>query len=350
MADEALSGSPQENLPALRGAVLVTGGAGFIGSHVVAHFAERGVPVRVFDLPGVATDHLTRNGVELVAGDVRNLTEVRQAIAGCCAVIHLAGNPNLYCARPAEFDEVNHQGTRVMLAAAKEAGVERMIHVSTESIVAPLDPGAIADEETQLPLAAMAGPYLRSKWLAEEAARTAIAEGAPVIIARPSIPVGPGDRGQGPLMRLIRRFGEGGVSGYLPGTLDLVDVRDLAAGFYAVATRGIVGQTYLLSGETITYEQFFERLAEIFGRPAPRWRVPYAAALAYAYAQEFVSRNITGTTPLVSITGVRLTRRSFRFDSRRTCRELDLQVRPCTDALRETAAWLRDPSLDLPKD
>ena len=226
-----------------------------------------------------------------------------------------------------------------MLEAAKTAGVERIIHVSTESIAAPLDPGAMADEETRLPLSAMAGPYLRSKWLAEEAARRAIAEGAPVIIVRPSIPIGRGAHSEGPLMRLIRHFGEAGLSGYLSGTLDLVDVRDLAAGLYAVAARGIVGRTYLLTGETFTYEQFFETLAEVFGRPAPRWRVPYPAALAYAYAQEFVSRHLTGTTPLVSVAGVRLTRRSFRFDSTRTCRELDLQARACIDALRETAAW-----------
>jgi dihydroflavonol-4-reductase len=324
----------------LRGPVLVTGGAGFIGSHVVAYFAQRGVFVRVFDLPAAPTDHLPKDGVELIAGDVRNPAEVRRAVAGCRGVIHLAGNPNLFSTYPAEFDEVNHHGTRIILAAAKEAGVERTIHVSTAAIVAPLERDAIADEESWLPFVAMVGPYLRSKWLAEEAAREAIANGAAAIIVRPSVPVGPGDRGEGPLMRLIRHFAEGRVSGYLPGTLNLIDVRELAAGFYAVYARGIVGRTYLLTGETFTYAQFFQTLAEISGRPAPRWRVPYSVALAYAYAQEFVSGRLTGTTPLVNTTGVRLTRRSFRFDSTRTCTELGLRVHPCTDALREAVAWL----------
>ncbi len=220
-------------------------------------------------MPGVATAHLPREGVELVAGDIRNPAEVRRAVAGCCAVIHLAGNPDLFCPRAAEFEEVNHQGTRTVLAAAKEAGVERTIHVSTESIAAPLAAGAISDEDTRLSLAEMPGPYLRSKWLAEEAAREAIAAGAPVIIARPSIPVGPGDRRGGPIMRLISHFREEGISAYLPGTLDLVDVRCLATGFYAVATQGIPGRTYLLNGETPTYQEFFARLATIFAVTSP---------------------------------------------------------------------------------
>lgn len=325
----------------LRGPILVTGGAGFIGAHIIAHLNQRGVPVRVFDLPGVSTNHLPKHGVELRAGDVRNLEEVERAATGCPVVIHLAGNPNLFCPRPAEFDEVNHHGTRVVLAAGQKARVERIIHVSTEAIAAPLNPGAISNETTWLPLAEMAGPYLRSKWLAEEAAREAIADGAPVIIVRPSVPVGPGDPHLGPIMRLIRQFGEEGLSAYLPGTLDLVDVRDLAAGFYAVAARGIPGRTYLLTGETLTYQQFFERLAMIFGRPAPRWRIPYLVALAYACVQELASRYLTRTTPLASVTGVRLTRRSFRFDSTQTCRELDLQLHPCADALRDAVAWLQ---------
>ena len=187
----------------------------------------------------------------------------------------------------------------------------------------------------------MAGPYLRSKWQAEQAAVEAIGRGVPVIIARPSIPVGPGDRRLGPLSHAICQFAAGRIGAVVAGVLDVADVRDLAEGIVAAARRGAIGRRYLLTGQPVTYMEFFTALAPLVGRPPPRRVVPYPLALAFAHVNEWVCRHWTGSRPLASVTGVRLTRRSFHFNSRRTRCELGLVSRPFRAALSDAVAWFR---------
>ena len=156
------------------GKVLVTGGAGFIGSHLVEHLVAEKQAVRVLEKPGVATSHLPETEIEIVFADLRDAEAVEEAVAGCDVVLHLAANPNLWARDPDEFEQVNHQGTRRVLAAARAAGARRVVHVSTESILAPPGHKGVITEQTRTTLDDMIGPYSRSKWLAEQAAREAI--------------------------------------------------------------------------------------------------------------------------------------------------------------------------------
>jgi dihydroflavonol-4-reductase len=319
----------------------VTGGGGFIGSHVVRRIVRQGLPVRVFDLPHARLSHLPKRRVELVRGDVRDPRALSRAAAGCGMILHLAANPNLYAARAAEFEEINHQGTLHVLRAAQERDVGRVVHVSTESILASPDMRAVVREDAARSYAQMFGPYLRSKWLAEEAARAAARQGAPVIIVNPAVPVGPGDLRRGPLTRLICQFARGQIRGYLPGTINLIDVRDAADGLWTAACRGRIGERYLLSGHNLTFREFFELLAGATGVPAPTWRVPYALALAGAWVEEQYCRWFSRREPMATVAGVRLTRRSFQFDSRRTRAELGLSLRPLLESLCDAIGWLQ---------
>lgn len=324
------------------GPVLVTGGAGFIGTHLVRRLDALGYGVRVLELPGVVTSHLPR-GVEVIRGSITEPAQIAPAVAGCAAVAHVAGDPNLYAADADRFEQVNHQGTRHVLAAAASAGVRRVLHVSTESILADADPDATVDESAQPSLSAMHGAYLKSKWRAEAAARAAADAGQPVMIVNPSIPVGPGDRTGGPLTRLIRQFAAGRIRAYLPGTINVIDVRDLAVGLASALERGAAGSRYLIAGHNLTYRAFFEALAAVCDRPAPRWTVPYPLALAFAHLEEAWCRWISGATPMATVTGVRLTRRSFRFDASASHAQLGWPRRPLTESLRDALACV-DPA------
>ncbi len=323
------------------GPVLLTGGAGYIGSALVDRLHHEGFDVRVLELPAVGIDHLPR-GVRVCRGDIRRPGDVARAMAGCAAVVHLAGNPNLYDPDPTSFEVVNHQGTRHVLHAAAQAGVRRIIHCSTESILASPDADAIVTEQTRWPLEAMFGAYLRSKWRAEQAALDAAAEGLPVVIVNPSVPIGPGDRGEGPLSRLIVQLVNGRIRGLLPGTINVIDVRDLAIAMARALTHGRIGERYLLSGHNLTYRQLFDAVAAVSGRPAPTWEVPYAMALAFACVEEWWCRSVTGRTPLATVTGVRLTRRSFRFDAAQSRAALAWPLRPLRESVRDALAWLVD--------
>lgn len=319
--------------------VLITGGAGFIGSHLTRQLVEQGVTVRVFELPGVPTAHLPTSAIERVTGDVANRADVRRAVAGCRTVLHLAANPNLWAKDPGVFDRINHHGARAVFDEALRAGAERVVHVSTESVLASPERRAVIDERLWLDYHDMPGPYCRSKWLAESYALELAAGGAPVVIASPTVPIGPGAWRSVPMTRLIADFARGRVKANLESDLNLIDVRDAAAGIWAAAQRGRPGARYLLAGENWKTSRLFALLADLVGRSAPRFDVPYPLALAFAHLEEWYCR-LNGRVPMASVTGVRLTRRSMRFDATASLRELGITPRPITPAIREAVDWL----------
>jgi dihydroflavonol-4-reductase len=147
------------------GETVVTGGAGFIGTHLVERLVAAGEAVTVLEKPGVDVSHLPA-AVRIAAADIRDREAVRRALRGARRVYHLAGNPNLWVRDRREFDRVNHMGTVHVLDAALEAGCERVLHCSTESILTTRGRRTPIDEDVEPELADAVGPYCRSKLLA----------------------------------------------------------------------------------------------------------------------------------------------------------------------------------------
>jgi dihydroflavonol-4-reductase len=321
------------------GLIVVTGGAGFIGSHLVERLANEGRTVRVVERPGATVDHLP-DGVEVVRADIRDAKAVGQAIRSARFVFHLAANPNLWVRDRSEFEAVNHRGTVHVLDAAIAAGAERILHCSTESILTcARQTGPIA-EDIVITEADAVGPYCLSKLRAERAAMDRAAAGHPVVIANPTMPVGPGDRGLSPPSRLVLDFARGRLPAYMDCTLNLIDVRDVAEGLQRTLERGRPGRRYLLGGENLTLRSLLLVLSELTGRPVPRWRVPYPVGLAVAHASEAWADRISGRAPKATVTGVRLTRRTMHFDASRSLAELSLRPRPIRQSLADAVAWL----------
>ncbi|MBX6313629.1 MAG: NAD-dependent epimerase/dehydratase family protein [Isosphaeraceae bacterium] len=322
------------------GGTIVTGGAGFIGSHLVALLQARGHWVRVIERPGADVSHLPP-GVEVIRADIRDRKAVRKALEGGRFVYHLAANPNLWVRDRREFDAVNHQGTVHVLDAAIAAGAERTLHVSTESILTCARQATPIAEDITVTEADAVGPYCLSKLRAENAAMARARAGYPVLIANPTMPVGPGDRGLSPPTRLIRDFCRGALAARIDCTLNLIDVRDVAEGLIRTLERGRPGRRYLLGGENLTLVGLLTILSEQTGVPLPRWWVPYPVGLAFAYLSELWADLVTGRPPQATVTGVRLTRRTLHFDPSRSLAELGLTPRPLRESLRDAVAWLR---------
>lgn len=320
--------------------VLVTGGGGFIGSHLVDQLLQNDHHVRVLEKPGAHVEHLPLDRIELVSADIRNANDVMKATRGCEIVMHLAANPNLWARRRSEFEEVNHQGTRHVLAAAAACDVRRMVYVSTESILAARRDGALITEDTRTELHDMIGPYCRSKWLAEHAAAESAKQGHPVVIVRPSIPVGAGDHRMGPPSRMICDFCNGRIKGYLAGDLNLIDVRDVARGIQAAAWIGEPGKRYLLVNEQWTILELLNFLSQLTGLPVPRWRVPYPLALGFAHLEELACQTFLRREPMATSTGIRLTQRPFNFDGQHSAEELGiLPLRSSRDSIADSLPW-----------
>jgi dihydroflavonol-4-reductase len=319
---------------------VVTGGAGFIGSHLVENLVKRGERVRVVERPAAVVEHLPA-GVEVVRADIRDREAVIEALEGARRVYHLAANPNLWVRDRAEFDAVNHRGTVHVLDAALEAGAERVLHTSTESILTCAKQAGPIAEDVEVTLDDAVGPYCRSKLRAENEAMARARAGKPVVIANPTMPVGPGDRGLSPPSRLIRDFCLGRLPARMDCTLNLIDVRDVAEGLVRTLERGVPGRRYLLGGENLTLVGLLGILSELTGVPVPRWRVPYPVGLAVAWLSEAWADRVTGLTPKATVTGVRLTRRTMHFDASRSLAALGLVPRPARQSLADAVAWLR---------
>ncbi|HEY7312436.1 MAG TPA: NAD-dependent epimerase/dehydratase family protein [Gemmataceae bacterium] len=322
--------------------IFVTGGAGFIGSHLVRLLVKRGESVRVLDLPTAPVRHLPLDRIELVPADIRDKAAVHGAVRGCREVYHLAGNPNLWVQQRGRFRQVNYVGAVNVIEAALAVGVRRVLHTSTESILTRARQTSAITEEQRITCADAIGPYCRSKYLAERHALRLGRAGAPVVVVNPTLPVGPGDLGCSPPTRMMLDFCKGKRREYLDAELNLIDVRDVAEGMVRAMERGRPGRRYLLGHENLSIRTVFGMLARLTGLPEPRWRVPYPVALAAAYASEFLADVFTHRSPAATVTGVKLTRRRMHFDPRRSLAELDLQPRPVANSLAETVAWFRD--------
>lgn len=322
------------------GTILVTGGAGFIGTQLVEQLVSAGHQVRVLDKPGVDVTHLPIQQIEVAHVDICDADGVMEAAEGCTVVLHLAANPNLWDPNPSSFEQVNHQGTRHVLAAAHRHGARKTVFVSTESILAPPGLKGVITEQTVTTLKDMIGPYCRSKWLAERAAFEAAESGQPVIVVRPSVPVGAGDRSMVPLSRMMCDYINGRIKGYMAGELNLIDVRDVAAGIWAAAQRGNPGQPYLLVNENWTVQELLTFLASLIHCKPPKWRVPYRVAWAYAHIEELVIRLRRKGLPMATVTGVRLTQRRFHFDGRQSAEQLQLApMRSCRTSIVDAVKW-----------
>jgi dihydroflavonol-4-reductase len=321
--------------------ILVTGGAGFIGSHLVQLLVQQGQRVRVLDLPGAVTEHLPLGKIELIRADIRERQAVRKAVRSCREVYHLAANPHLWTQRRGLFRQVNYLGTVHVLEEALAAGARRILHTSTESILTRARQTAPIAEDQQVSLRDVIGPYCRSKYLAERHAFRLASAGAPVVIVNPTLPIGPGDRGRSPPTQMLLDFCRGKRREYLDAELNLIDVRDVAEGMIRALQHGRSGRRYLLGHENLSIREVFERLATLTGLPPPRWRVPYPLALAAGYFSEWAADVFTHRAPAATVTGVKLTRRRMHFEASRSLAELKLRPRPVAESLADSVAWFR---------
>ena len=318
--------------------VLVTGGAGFIGQHLVSALVARDRKVKVLDRrPPVCAIP----GVEYVSGSVLDQALVDDTLRDVADVYHLAGLPGMWLPQKSDFHAVNFQGTEIVIAAARKRGTARFLHCSTESILfRPPSLKDTSDERSLLPPQQMPGVYTRSKMLAEQSAAQAAAEGFPLVIGTPTMPIGPHDHNLTPPTAMLRQFLHGRVQLYLDFIVNLVDVRDVAAGLVLAMERGQVGHRYILGGESISLSKILKLMTTISGRRSLAIPVPGKIAEAAAAMLEFVADHVTHRPPAGTAEGVRIALRATDLSIEKARNELGYTPRPVEPALRDTIAYL----------
>ena len=321
---------------------LVTGASGFVGSHVARQLVAAGHSVRVLARPSSNLRALEGVDVERIEGDLREPASLARAMRGVQRVFHVAADYRLWARDPREIYRSNVEGTRALLAAARDAGIERIVYTSTVATIAvPTGNGALPNEQTAATLEQMIGHYKRSKFLAEQEAIGAAAAGAPVVIVNPTAPVGPADWKPTPTGRIILDFLNGKMPAYVDTGLNVVAVEDVAAGHLLAGEKGRVGHRYILGGRNMTLKEILDVLAKVTGRRAPRVKMPHAVALAAGYADQWFSR-LTGREPQIPVEGVKMSRHRMFIASDKAERELGYRPGPVEAALERAVRWYEE--------
>lgn len=332
-------------MPGLKHA-LVTGGAGFIGLHLVDVLLKEGLKVRVLD-PAVK-DRPMAAGAQRIEGSILDPNALKRAAKGVDCVFHLAALAHLWARDKKQYQAVNVEGTRAVLAAAREAKVKRVVVTSTETILRGWrDASAfpITEDDPVPMLDEMAGPYTRSKHRADQLVQEEAARGLDVVSLYPTVPVGPGDYALTAPSRMVLDFVRGKTPAYLNAALNFVAVEDAARSHYLAAQLAPAGGRYIVGGENLAMASFLDLLEAASGKRMPRRKVPYDLALAVATVSELLSNTITRKAPAASKEGVRLALNPSFVSTEKAKAELGFEAGPVADALARQVAWFRKKGL-----
>jgi dihydroflavonol-4-reductase len=321
--------------------VLVTGASGFIGSAVTRQLVAKGQEVIALVEPGADTANLEGLDVKQVVGDLRSREDVQSAVNGSRAVFHVAALYRFWARDTDAFYAINVEGTRNVLGAAEQAGVERLVYTSTVGTLGleHVSGTTSADEHAFPDVRHLYGSYKRSKYVAEHEVLRAIAQGLPASLVLPTFPVGPGDRAPTPTGKLVLDFLNGRMPAYVDTVLNVAHVDDVAAGQVLALEKGRTGRSYILGGENLTLQQLLAELATITGLPAPYGKVPKSLAVAVAAVSELVEGRLLHRHPSVPLEAARMSTSQMSFDISRARQELGYAPRTAVEALEASARW-----------
>ena len=320
---------------------LVTGATGFVGGAVARALVRAGVDVRVLVRTDADLQNLEGLSVERLTGDLRDPASLRKVLTGCRQLYHVAAHYALWAKDPSIFYEINVTGTRNLLEAARDVGIERTVYCSTIGAIGLPPDGGLGTEETPVSLDQMAGHYKRSKYLAEQEVLKLANEGLPVVIVNPSAPVGAGDVKPTPTGQVIVDFMKGRMPAYIETGMNIVDVDDVATGHLLAMQKGRQGERYILGCRNLMLHEVFEILSKLTGVKAPSIKLPRLAILPLAYVNQWIS-NLTGQPPRIPLEGVKMAKYKMHYDCSKAIRELGLPQTPPEIALEKAVRWFRD--------
>lgn len=312
---------------------LVTGGTGFIGSHLVKALARRGDELRLLVREGREVDHLDAIEWERATGDVTDRDSVRKAMKGVERVFHVAGKTSMRREDRKRVFEVNVGGTRNVMEEALRAGVIRVVHTSSVGAIGPASAGGTADEAQPFTAGRLGIAYINSKHDAETTALRVAAKGLPVVIVNPSFVFGPEDP-TGTSNRLVTRLLLRRIPAYIEGGLNIVDVRDVARGHLLADERGEEGERYALTARNFTLHRLFADLSRIAGVPPPPVKMSGRVMLASVEALEKA-----GLPAPAAADEIRSGMQWWTYRNDKAVNELGFAPRPHEETLEDTVAW-----------
>lgn len=320
--------------------ILVTGASGFVGAAVARALAVRGAKLRLLVRATSDRTNLAELDAELAEGDLRDETAVRRAVQGVRYLFHVAADYRLWAPNPEDIVRNNRATTDIVMRAARDAGVERIVYTSSVATLKPLA-GGVADETRAATPKQAAGAYKRSKVVAERLVEAMAADGLPVVIVNPSTPIGPRDVKPTPTGRILVEAANGRMPAYIESGLNLVHVDDVAAGHLLALEKGRIGERYILGGADVSLGQMLADIAAIMGRKPPTIALPRAPLFPLAYVNEAWCRLTGKADPFLTVDSLKMAGHNMFFSSAKATAELGYTARPYREALSDAIDWFR---------
>lgn len=320
--------------------IFVTGGTGFIGSHLIKHLLDQGHQVRALARDEAKAHRLGLLGVDTVIGDVRDRDSLRGALSGSQLLFHIGNVSRWWLKDKRDFYRINVEGTKNVMEEAMRDGVERVVYMS--SLAAIRQPRGVLSREDLERRHDFESHYARSKYLAEkEVLRMHRQEGLQAVILNPGVVIGPCDLKT--FGRMIIDFANRRLA-WLPfpeTIVPLVYVDDVVEAALAAADRGRVGERYIIVGHNVSIRGAFEILEELTGIPAPKKTLPPMVVRLIAYFME-VKAFFTKRPPKLPIDAVRAMEIGAIGSNDKAVRELGIEFTPLSVAFEKALSWYRE--------
>ncbi|MGB3716685.1 MAG: NAD-dependent epimerase/dehydratase family protein [Candidatus Promineifilaceae bacterium] len=318
----------------------VTGGTGFIGRPLIRKLLKRGYSVSALTRSEQGAADLASLGAETVRGDIFNVSSMREGMRGSDVVFHLAGWYKIGSPDWMTAESLNVGGTRKVMRLARELDIPKVVYTSTHTVLGDTK-GELVDE-TFFQGGPFANEYDRTKWLAHyKVAVPMIEKGAPIIIVMPGTGYGPGDPSLiGDLMRLF-------YSGRLPAapavdfTTSYVHVEDIAEGHIVAAEKGVIGESYILTGPAVPLGEIVDFWSQLTGKPAPVLRIPSGYLLPFAPLMGWLNKTFR-LPPLFSREAVELLGMNYTASPEKARSQLGWRTRSLQEGMSETFAYIAE--------
>ena len=325
-----------------RAATLVTGGTGFLGSHLVRQLIEEGAKdIRVMSTS--VPDWLVDLGVETFEGSITNSEDTKRAVEGIRDIYHLAGKVSRERVDSREMYDIHVEGTRLLCDAAKAAGAKNIVLASTSGTIAVTKDGDLIPDETYPPPLEIVSrwPYYASKAYQEMAALERFSgKGLRLVIMNPSLLLGPGDDRLSST-KVVLDFMAKKIGAVPTGGVSFVDARDAAASFRSAMKKGRHGERYLLGAVNWTFNKFFGRLERLTKISAPRFALPSRLAVTGAQVVDAFFKQWELTSP-VEPGAVEMAQYFWYLNCSKAARELSFKPRDPAETLQDTVSYLRE--------
>lgn len=321
--------------------IFVSGADGILGNNLVRILIGRGHEVKAFIETGKRARYLEGLNIERSDGSILNYEELRNAMKGYEIVIHAAAKTDTIPPRHESYWKVNVEGTRNIIAAIKELGVRRLIHVGTANSFGHGDENEPGNETRPYTAEKYGLDYMCTKKTAQDEVLRAVREdGLDAVVVNPTFMIGPYDS-KPSSGKMILAVYKGKIPGYPTGGRNFVYVGDVAKAIVAAIEKGKKGECYILGHENLSYKMAFEKMAAALGVKAPSLKMPTTLTLAYGRMLS-AAEAIFRFTPPVNYPMAMISTEKHFYSSEKAIKELGMTQTPVGDALAEAVAWFRE--------